>query len=74
MQLKMQECIRVTIMKATYLSNPMDENLDKAQGEAKTDPPLSTECYALEYVSTVWIFNLRIFHMLFLLSKTGLCM
>jgi hypothetical protein len=29
---------------------------------------------ALEHVSTIWIFNLRIFHMLFLLSKNGLCM
>jgi hypothetical protein len=29
---------------------------------------------ALEHVSTVWIFNPRIFHMLFLLSKNGLCM
>jgi hypothetical protein len=29
---------------------------------------------ALEHVSTVRIFNPRIFHMLFLLSKTGLCM
>jgi hypothetical protein len=29
---------------------------------------------ALEYISTVWIFNPRIFHMLFLLSKNGLCM
>jgi hypothetical protein len=26
---------------------------------------------ALEYVSTVWFFNPRIFHMLFLLSKTA---
>lgn len=34
MQLKTQECVRVTIMKATYLSNSMDENLNKAQGEA----------------------------------------
>jgi hypothetical protein len=74
MQLKTQECVRVTIMKATYLSNPMDENLNKAQGEAKTASPLATECYALEHVSTIQIFNPRIFHMLFLLSKTGLCM
>jgi hypothetical protein len=29
---------------------------------------------ALEHVSTVWIFNPRIFHMLILLSKNGLCM
>jgi hypothetical protein len=29
---------------------------------------------ALEHVSTVWIFNPRMFHMLFLLSKNGLCM
>ena len=29
---------------------------------------------ALEYVFSVWIFNSRIFHMLFLLSKNGLCM
>jgi hypothetical protein len=29
---------------------------------------------ALEHVSTIWIFNPRIFHMLFLLSKKGLCM
>jgi hypothetical protein len=29
---------------------------------------------ALEHVSIVWIFNPRIFHMLFLLSKNGLCM
>jgi hypothetical protein len=29
---------------------------------------------ALEHVSTIWIFNSRIFHMLFLLSKNGLCM
>jgi hypothetical protein len=29
---------------------------------------------ALEHVFTVWIFNPRIFHMLFLLSKNGLCM
>jgi hypothetical protein len=29
---------------------------------------------ALEHVSTVWILNPRIFHMLFLLSKNGLCM
>jgi hypothetical protein len=29
---------------------------------------------ALEHVSAVWIFNPRIFHMLFLLSKNGLCM
>jgi hypothetical protein len=29
---------------------------------------------ALEHVSTVWIFNLIIFHMLILLSKNGLCM
>jgi hypothetical protein len=28
----------------------------------------------LEQVSTVWIFNLNFFHMLFLLSKNGLCM
>jgi hypothetical protein len=28
----------------------------------------------LEHVSTVWIFNPRIYHMLFLLSKNGLCM
>jgi hypothetical protein len=28
----------------------------------------------LEHVSTVWVFNLRIFHMLILLSKNGLCM
>jgi hypothetical protein len=27
----------------------------------------------LEHVSTVWIFNPRIFHMLILLSKNGLC-
>jgi hypothetical protein len=27
---------------------------------------------ALEHVSTIWIFNPRIFHMLFLLSKNGL--
>jgi hypothetical protein len=29
---------------------------------------------ALEHISTVRIFNPRIFHMLFLLSKNGLCM
>jgi hypothetical protein len=29
---------------------------------------------ALEHVSTIWIFNPRIFHMLFLLSKNGPCM
>jgi hypothetical protein len=29
---------------------------------------------ALEHVSIIWIFNPRIFHMLFLLSKIGLCM
>jgi hypothetical protein len=29
---------------------------------------------ALEYGSIVWIFNPRFFHMLFLLSKNGLCM
>jgi hypothetical protein len=29
---------------------------------------------ALGHVSIVWIFNPRIFHMLFLLSKNGLCM
>jgi hypothetical protein len=29
---------------------------------------------ALEHVSTVWIFNPKFFHMLFLLSKNGLCM
>jgi hypothetical protein len=29
---------------------------------------------ALEHVFTVWIFNPRIFHMLFLLSKNSLCM
>jgi hypothetical protein len=29
---------------------------------------------ALEHISTVQIFNPRIFHMLFLLSKNGLCM
>jgi hypothetical protein len=29
---------------------------------------------ALEHVSTVWIFNPRIFYMLFLLPKNGLCM
>jgi hypothetical protein len=29
---------------------------------------------ALEHVSTIWIFNPRIFHMLFLLSTNGLCM
>jgi hypothetical protein len=29
---------------------------------------------ALEYVFTIWIFNPSIFHMLFLLSKNGLCM
>jgi hypothetical protein len=29
---------------------------------------------ALEHVSTVWISNPRIFHILFLLSKNGLCM
>jgi hypothetical protein len=28
----------------------------------------------VEHVSTVWIFNPRNFHMLFLLSKNGLCM
>jgi hypothetical protein len=28
----------------------------------------------LEYVFTVWIFNIIIFHMSFLLSKNGLCM
>jgi hypothetical protein len=28
---------------------------------------------ALEHVFTIWIFNPRIFHMLFLLSKNGLC-
>jgi hypothetical protein len=29
---------------------------------------------APKHVSTVWIFNPRIYHMLFLLSKNGLCM
>jgi hypothetical protein len=29
---------------------------------------------ALEHVSAIRIFNPRIFHMLFLLSKNGLCM
>jgi hypothetical protein len=29
---------------------------------------------AQEHVFTVWIFNPRIFHMLFLLSNNGLCM
>jgi hypothetical protein len=29
---------------------------------------------SLEHVSTIWIFNPRICHMLFLLSKTSLCM
>jgi hypothetical protein len=29
---------------------------------------------ALEHVSTIWFFNPRIFHMLFLLSKNGLFM
>jgi hypothetical protein len=29
---------------------------------------------ALEHVSTIWIFNPRIFHMLFFFSKNGLCM
>jgi hypothetical protein len=28
----------------------------------------------LEHVFTIWIFNPRIFHMLFLLSKNGLCL
>jgi hypothetical protein len=28
----------------------------------------------LEHVSTIWISNPRFFHMLFLLSKMGLCM
>jgi hypothetical protein len=29
---------------------------------------------AVEHVFSLWIFNPRIFHMLFLLSKNGLCM
>jgi hypothetical protein len=30
--------------------------------------------FPLEHVSTIWIFNPRIFHVLFLLSRNGLCM
>jgi hypothetical protein len=33
-----------------------------------------TKILCIEHVSTVWIFNPRIFHMLFLLSKNSLCM